>query len=117
MAKKKNSRSGRQGQNKSNQSESAMEGLTGKFEEASEVVSQAVNRIPRSTVYWGLGAIAVGAAAVGAYIYRDRIVEMYETASESFESDNSDIELSGSEIGSSRSSSSTSSDLSELDRH
>ncbi len=120
MAKKKNSRSGRQGRSKSNQrgeSESAIGGLSETFDEAAEAVERTVNRIPRTAVYWGLGAIAVGAAAVGAYIYLDRIAEMYETASESSESDESDTDISSSKRGSVRSTTSSSPDLSELERH
>jgi rhamnose utilization protein RhaD (predicted bifunctional aldolase and dehydrogenase) len=114
MAKKINT-SRRETQSDSIQGESAIEELKDQFEEASEAVARVVSRIPRSTLYWGLGAIAIGAASIGAYIYRDRLAELYETAAESFKGDEADTDFSETSVMN-RSTTSTP-DLTDLERH
>ncbi len=37
-------------------------------------------RIPSVAIAWSLGALAFGAAAVSSYIYRDRLLELYNDA-------------------------------------
>lgn len=81
MAKKRTARNVKSASTKANPrraSSARTSGLTETFEGAKSSVTRAASAIPSSAVYWGLGALALGAAAVGAYMYRDRIVEMYE---------------------------------------
>ena len=88
------------GQSQSSRSKSSS-GIAGTYETATKAVSGAVSRVPASAFYWGLGSLALGAAAVGAYMYRDRLVEAYEEAMESFmgDSSSSDSQDSQSEAG------------------
>ncbi len=61
------------------------EGIAGKFGQITDTVSGITGRIPSSAIYWGLGALALGAAAVGAYLYRDNLVELYDDAKEALD--------------------------------
>lgn len=85
MAKRNAQRRGKSSSNKSLSSSSVTQGLVKRFDGASDSVSRAVGRVPSSTYYWGLGALALGAAAYAAYKYRARIVEVYEQAMEMIE--------------------------------
>jgi hypothetical protein len=107
MAKKKNRRS-QSTENKSSRSGSSSERgdegqeLMDKFDDMKDTVREtvggAVDRIPPRVFYFGLGALALGAAAVVAYVYRERIGEVYDDVVESFENqdDDTDMATSGS---------------------
>lgn len=96
----------------------ASQGLAGQFEAATSTVANAVSGIPKSAIYWGLGALALGAAAVGAYMYRDRIAEVYEEALETFENMGADEESeSETVVKSNRRSKSPATDMSQIGQH
>lgn len=97
-------------------SHSRSKGLAGTFENASAAVTGVTNRIPASAFYWGLGALAMGAAAVGAYMYRDKIAEVYEETMESFNKEASDSDTDTAGLDSSRKAKSTSA-LTQTERH
>lgn len=65
-------------------------GLSRTFGQATDAVTEYAGKVPSSAIFWGLGALALGAAAVGAYIYRDRIVELYDDAMEAMDMESSD---------------------------
>ncbi len=91
MAKKKSGRSSNSNKNQSRRSntfENATSGTT-------SGVTSAISRIPGSAIYWGLGAVALGAAAVGAYMYRSQIVELYEEGVEYMNGEADELEDEG----------------------
>lgn len=74
-------------------------GFGGSVEDATSSVTRVVQGIPANTLYWGIGALALGAAAVGAYMYRDRLISLYEDAMEAMDFDvSSERESSGVEM-------------------
>lgn len=44
-----------------------------KIQDAKKFATDIGRRIPKSAVYWGVGAALVGAAAVGVIMYRNRV--------------------------------------------
>ena len=89
-------------------------GVAGTFNDTTEAVTTASGRVPSSAIYWGLGALALGAAAAGAYMYRERIMELYGQAKETLEDQFS--EMTSSQADSTRASNSDSAQ-SEMDSH
>lgn len=84
MANKKSSSVRTAVQSKSQLTRTPVRAAKSSFQKATDAVSGVAGGIPSGAIFWGLGALALGAAAFGAYTYRDKIVELYEGALESF---------------------------------
>ena len=92
--KARKSTAAKQSQGSSQEDRMSSNGISSTFDDASAALKSAVNGVPASAIYWGLGALALGAVATGVYIYRDRLMALYEQAVEAMTSagEESDIE-------------------------
>lgn len=97
-------------------SKSFSDNIAEQFEGATSSVRGAVSGVPASAFYWSIGALALGAAAVGAYMYRGRIIKLYDEAVEAFSSDGETADTDSTELQSGRKSNS-SAELDQVEAH
>lgn len=68
---------------KSQSNSQRRQSFAGTFDDINSYVAKATREMPLSAVYWGAGAVVLGAAAIGAYVYRGRLLKAVENAYES----------------------------------